>query len=906
VDNAIDKLQIELEYAGDFNGKSLNKLKKNLQEISDLAENIKINDEAIKKIRSLSKSIANLSASGSGLKTVVSQLKQLKRISVPNMNPTENESGIDTSAKSKISTVETERKAKGPSGGLVSEGDGGSVSKLAKFKAMFKEVSSAGSKFASTMTKVKGVLGKTFGAGVNKAVGGLSRLLKAFKSVAMYQGMFRLIMLIQDAFKEGVNNLYQYSSALGGTFANSMNRISSSFQYFKNSVGAAAAPLINALAPAIEFVIDKAVSLLNIINQLFARLSGSSTWTKAVNVPKDYADAATGAAKATKNWLTGLDEINMMPASGGGGGAGGADYGSMFEEVPIDSEFSDWVDSLKEAIDKGDWAGVGSILGNKFNELIDAIDFRAVGEKIGSGIQSALEFTNSFLDTINFEGVGSGIADLLNGAFSEIDFSLAGETFSKKWKVLTDTMYGFVTTFDWSQFGTAIGDFFIGWFEGLDIGKATKTLSESVEGVLTSAISLLKTIDWTEFGSDLWNNLVSIITNIDWGGLVSKAFELVGNVIKGGVDFVSGIGGALMETISNGIHYFIDNGSEIANGILEGIKNVFSNAVQWVKDYIWTPFVGGICNIFGINSPAENMKPFGGYIIEGLLEGIGDIWETIRQKFVDFYYAVKDWFLEKKENFATMAEWIITGLKTGLGDVWTKIKTKFTEFYTGIRDWFKNLKENNFKTMGGWIVKGLKTGLGNVWENLKSKFSTFYENIKTWFKNLKVSTLGTTLINNIKSGIGNIWTNLKGKFTTFWTNLKTWFSGRALKLKTTWDTTSTLGAALVKMGLKGMPKLSFYAQGGFPTTGQMFVAREAGPELVGTIGNRNAVVNNDQIIEGISAGVEWANAKQNALLAEQNSLLRQLLEKDTSVEITANSISQGLNRKNMREGKAFA
>ena len=40
--------------------------------------------------------------------------------------------------------------------------------------------------------------------------------------------------------------------------------------------------------------------------------------------------------------------------------------------------------------------------------------------------------------------------------------------------------------------------------------------------------------------------------------------------------------------------------------------------------------------------------------------------------------------------------------------------------------------------------------------------------------------------------------------------------------------------------------------------GQMFIAREAGPELVGTIGNRNAVVNNNQIVESVSSGVYQA------------------------------------------------
>jgi hypothetical protein len=49
-----------------------------------------------------------------------------------------------------------------------------------------------------------------------------------------------------------------------------------------------------------------------------------------------------------------------------------------------------------------------------------------------------------------------------------------------------------------------------------------------------------------------------------------------------------------------------------------------------------------------------------------------------------------------------------------------------------------------------------------------------------------------------------------------------------------------------------------FANGGFPDVGQMFIAREAGPELVGTIGNRTAVVNNQQIVESVSRGVAQA------------------------------------------------
>ena len=57
--------------------------------------------------------------------------------------------------------------------------------------------------------------------------------------------------------------------------------------------------------------------------------------------------------------------------------------------------------------------------------------------------------------------------------------------------------------------------------------------------------------------------------------------------------------------------------------------------------------------------------------------------------------------------------------------------------------------------------------------------------------------------------------------------------------------------------------IGLFARGGFPDTGQMFIAREAGPELVGRIGRRTAVANNDQIVQGIASAVRSAMAGAN-------------------------------------------
>jgi hypothetical protein len=63
------------------------------------------------------------------------------------------------------------------------------------------------------------------------------------------------------------------------------------------------------------------------------------------------------------------------------------------------------------------------------------------------------------------------------------------------------------------------------------------------------------------------------------------------------------------------------------------------------------------------------------------------------------------------------------------------------------------------------------------------------------------------------------------------------------------------GVSISKVELLSIPRL---AEGGMVNDGQMFIAREAGPEMVGTIGNKTAVVNNDQIVESVSRGVYQA------------------------------------------------
>lgn len=161
------------------------------------------------------------------------------------------------------------------------------------------------------------------------------------------------------------------------------------------------------------------------------------------------------------------------------------------------------------------------------------------------------------------------------------------------------------------------------------------------------------------------------------------------------------------------------------------------------------------------------------------------------------------------------------------------------------------------------------------------------------------------------------YTGIFERIKSAWNDFKSWWSNLSLpqlKFKMphfTWTTQPASGwvaEVLSAINLPvALPKLnvSWYAQGGFPQAGEMFIANEAGPELVGTIGNKTAVANQGQIEAGIAMGVADANEEQNKLLREQNALLTKLLNKEAVVQayVTTSDIVDGLSRKNRRDGK---
>ena len=126
--------------------------------------------------------------------------------------------------------------------------------------------------------------------------------------------------------------------------------------------------------------------------------------------------------------------------------------------------------------------------------------------------------------------------------------------------------------------------------------------------------------------------------------------------------------------------------------------------------------------------------------------------------------------------------------------------------------------------------------------------------------------------------------------------------------KVTWLTTSKSADILGEKYTVSIPTpvINLYAKGGFPSVGEMFIANEAGPELVGRIGNKPAVANQDQIGDAIFRYMDAHSAANGNMNydALASSMVRAMRSAGLgAVYLDGKQLKNSLNREAQRSGK---
>ena len=510
---------------------------------------------------------------------------------------------------------------------------------------------------------------------VKNLVGRLGGVISSFKRIAYYRLIRTVLREITQAFKDGTNNLYQWSKALDEAFSKKMDQGATNVLYLKNALGAALAPVLVSLINLLNAVIDKIIEAINWINQLFAKLSGASYWYKAKRVATEYADAAKGAGGAAKEalkYLAPFDELNLLPDEKSGGSGGGGtelDYSDMFGIEDLKDSFS-FVEDIKNAIKNGDWFGAGQILADKLNEVISGLDVHAFGEKIGTFLNNAIQSAYGFMKNFDFRQLGTKIMEGLNGVLESIDFQAAGGLYVRFKTWFIDLIIGAIEGADWKLIGKSISDFLIGAFK--------------------EAESWVKKYDWYGLGFKLWQSLKNLFEGIDWASLASSFFTLLGTAFAAAVAGIAGFFTGVWEDLRA---YFKkkteEAGGDAWAGFKKGIKDALVGAYEWVKQNVVDPFVNAFKSLLGIASPSTVFAGFGKDIIEGLKNGIADTWHIITDFFSTAWENLKTWW---------------SGLS--LPSLNTSVNVTETTSGSSLKDTVKRNKRSGFAT-GGFPEDGL-------------------------------------------------------------------------------------------------------------------------------------------------------------------------------------------------------
>ena len=232
---------------------------------------------------------------------------------------------------------------------------------------------------------------KNLGKAAEKAEKQTSKFGASLLRIAKYRLLRTVLKNITQGLSEGIKNLYGYSEALNSADAaankNTMDSYSSSLLYLKNAAGAAAGPLLQALLPVVQQLVDWFVAGANAVNQFISALQGKSTFTRAVYNMTEFGEQtarASGAAKELKKTVMGFDELNLLQVDNGRGGGAASqtpDYSKMFEEAEIADGIKKVVKVLKPLVDYvsknftsilkivGAIVGFGGIIAINYKEL---------------------------------------------------------------------------------------------------------------------------------------------------------------------------------------------------------------------------------------------------------------------------------------------------------------------------------------------------------------------------------------------------------------------------------------------------------------------------------------------------------------------------------------------------------
>ena len=464
----------------------------------------------------------------------------------------------------------------------------------------------------------------------------------AFAQLAV-KGIEKAIQMLANACKQGIHNLYEYSSAIGGKFASNMDSAKNSLSQFTNSLGAVLVPLLNSILPLFTKIVDALTAFNNKLAKAMAILSGQKSYQVAKKTVEQY-------EKLNKQTL-GFDELNIVKSNTDNkqelfetkeienGGklqkalekikklvkSIGESFLNGFKPDKLVAKFKGVWDKIKlsgqKALNKLDlgklrtsietlaestgnlfhtvFGRVGEFIGNLLSDIIGS---KTVQSIIGS-IPTALEIISAGLNTVSVVldalfDILEKIAEVLKPIFDVAD------------QIMSDIIDGIVAW--WNTDGEAILN---------SVNSLINNIKDDILYLFDVALKPLyewlaaecKNL-WDNHLNPLWQKILSVIRPLIellqtlWKNVLSPLVRFVGS------EFIAGIKNALQiiwTAVKPVVEYIINtvgNIIDVFKGLVKFLTGVFSG--DWEK--AWE----GIKDIFG--AIWEQMKN----LVKGVINAI--------------------------------------------------------------------------------------------------------------------------------------------------------------------------------------------------------------------------------------------------------------------------------------------
>lgn len=575
-----------------------------------------------------------------------------------------------------------------------------------------------------------------------KTGGFLSTLGSRFRGLALSLLIFNQINKAFNAMISGMKAGFQNFYNENNRFKSQIDSLKASMLTLQNSFAAAFAPLVQAVIPYIQKAIQWIVSLMNLIGQFIAALTGQKTYTKAVKQTTAAVKENTKAQAKQNKQLSNLDKLNNLTSQGdsGGGGAGGG-AGQMFEEVPIDSKILDFLkkleDYLKPVINYakqlkdifkkgffdglGDWesrfSSIKSSIASIKSSLKDIFTDPAVLASADKWVKSVVYLLGSIVGSV--ASIGLTIATNIVGGISK---------YLEQNKDLIKQRL--ISMFDiWSDINQKFSEFFqsLAFIFEAFASENGQQLTANIIGIFADAFMYV-----IELASKLFRDIVNIIIQPfvdnkeafrtaleDFLGVLSE----VTGTIKQGIDETFA---KLNEVYDEHFKPFFDS---IANGLSDTVEkflefwngNIQPILDEWAQDFdtLWKehiqPMLNKFMNLLGdvadlLKTVWETiLKPLIDWIIENILPVISPILKGVGKAVMKVFGTISDVVGNILDALSGVIEFL-TGVFSG---DWKKAWNGIVKIFKGIFNLIPSIIEGILNVAIS-IINGLIGGINKL------------------------------------------------------------------------------------------------------------------------------------------------------------------------------------------------